>query len=337
MKTRTQWCVPQNDREQAALDSYRALTRDEEDRIIAAFVKNGIDRETLLRMLDHPRAFAVGIEETLKQRPYSCFRRSVKTYDAVRTVLRTRVAEMLGSEMLGELKELYRYFPRRELGALERRVYDALETVRPDESEVGYGPGLPGLQRGASGEDSLRIPPHDLIQIIVPMFDTIDRTFALLHDALFTGRERWWKYSPSGVCGVADERFVPNRIAIMRFGFYEPKKGESFADVRRWMNVRGVSPASYECFAALIQCPDILLWLERDPKGGRREGLPAIALPSVRQFRGELSSKQLVAIWVRGDGAHGTPIAYSLYGYDGGDIDRHVFPFVLPGRTLIDV
>ncbi len=337
MKTTNQWCVPESDREQEVLDSYQGLTRDEQDRIIAAFVKNGIGRSTLLRMLDHPRAFSVGVEEMLRQRPYSCFRRSINTYHAVRTLLRMRVAETLESGKRGELKELYRYFPRWDLGTLEHRVYNVLEEMRPDESGVGYGADLPGLQRIASGEDSLTIPPHDLIQILVPMFDTIDRTFGLLHDALLASRERWRDYSPSGVCGISDGQFVPNKIAIMDFGFYEPKKGESMVDVERWMKAREATPASYECLAALIQCPDILLWLERDPKGGRRQSLPFIPLHTVRPFGKELASDELFTIWVRGDGAHGMPIAHSLYRNDTGNMDRYVFPFVLPGRTLIDM
>lgn len=316
---------PRSDREQAVLDSYDGLTRQQTDQIIAALASNGIDRERLLEIIGEERAFSVGLNELLKQRPYGTFHKAVHAYGGPGAMLRTRVLAYPSKDgaRLAFGEEIAQEFKPQP-----RNVYHLASKVNDVTSRLSSR-SLRGLSR------------DQVVPIAVPMLQTIDQTFELLHDAVFNwdmtllhSSEFWRDRSPTRECGVAQESFTPNRVATMWFGIYEPKPNETFADVKAWMSAHGASFASYECFAAILQYPEILNWLRLDPRGGRRGSSVSLALPTVRHPG--LAPEDGVRMVVSESGPYGTPRPHALLRDERGRVDNSVFPFVLPPEELID-
>lgn len=312
--------------------------------IATALADSEISLPMLLRAIAEPRGFRDAAHALLKRRPYQDFSSFVFDSDGVRRLLRTTMRFETGRESGPVDRTVLDHFSAKRYFTFDdrTRIEDAiLGHLSEIERECGRGFGDPllGLEGYRSAQvSSGALLPHWLVPIAVPMFETVDKTFEFLCDAAVMGKERWRDIATTGASGLVDvEHFAPNRIAIRRFGLYEPRPNDSFADVQRWMEEHGARFASYECFAALLQYPDVLRWIELDPRGGMRENPGCIVLPTMRSYFVPLESDEYVSVYCERATRYTGPVARGFMRSSLHDpMDRYCFPFVLPPDAVLD-
>ena len=327
-----------------ALASYEGATFPMLRDIATALADSEISLPMLLRAIAEPRGFRDAAHALLKRRPYQDFNSFVFDSDGVRRLLRTTMRFETCRESGPVDRTLLDHYGEKRYIAFDDRVR-VEDAIRGHLGEIeracgrGFGDPLLGLEGYRSPQVSPgTLLPHWLVPIAVPMFETVDKTFEFLCDAAVMGKEHWRDYAATGAPGLLNvEHFTPNRIAIMRFGLYEPQRNDSFADVQRWMEEHGARFASYECFAALIQYPDILRWIEQDPRGGMRAEPGCIVLPTMRTYYESLESDEYASVYCERATRYVGPV---VRGFMRGNLydpmDRHYFPYVLSPDAILD-